>query len=384
MGKYTMKMILDYIHGKEIDGYDIDVLENDPSFVIEVMKVSSDKKMYNLCSDTVKKDFQFIKFLIQKFYSDKKFISSAVRTFIDNAEDELQILEILILICDVLSEEDNEYLEFKTLLFVLEKKQEVRIECVKLELRETDPALLRKMGETGFFIIYDDYNSSEVVTDFFAKIFLENLLDSEKYCFEDFFHKRFSSLEKLERTSIKSYLIEYICCYDSMLASYVSGHISVLQDTLSKIELLKRRWSTYDSRLESMKYHKLFDYIQRYMETVEYECSYSEDEMLYFISEELGITSLVFRYDSSLVGDSELLEEILGEVRKMDTSIMAYEDLRHYNNMKNIVIRFLDTSSMKEVEDIDIDFDEFAVPTSPKIIDMSKLMKKPPQKVVFY
>ena len=120
------------------------------------------------------------------------------------------------------------------------------------------------------------------------------------------------------------------------------------------------------------------------METVEYECSYSEDEMLYFISEELGITSLVFRYDSSLVGDSELLEEILGEVRKMDTSIMAYEDLRHYNNMKNIVIRFLDTSSMKEVEDIDIDFDEFAVPTSPKIIDMSKLMKKPPQKVVFY
>lgn len=383
MAKYPIKLILDYINGEELNGYDIDVLENDPLFMKEVINVSNDKKTYNLCSDSVKKNYQFVKFLIQKFNKDSKFISDIAQQYLDSSTDELTNLEILILMCNILSPECNEYIRFKTLLFVMQKREEIDIEATKIDAQKNDPSLLNDIGETGFLIVYDDFNTSQIITDYFAKQFLERLLDPEKHTFEDFLHTRFNSLEELNNTPIKTYLIEYISYYDSMLASYISTHIQLLEETLSKIELIKRRWNTYPARLESLKYHRLFDYIQKYFEAIDYQCSYSEDEMLYLISEELGITSTTIKYDPSMSVDSEEFEETLEEVKQIDLTTMPFKDLSHYNNIRNIVIRFLSANSLKELEDIEIDFDEFTAPTSPNVLDISKFVKRPPHRSLY-
>ena len=62
--KYNSKIIFDYIVGNDLDGYSIDELENDPNFMMDVIKITRDKRMYNLCSDDIKKNCTFVEFLI--------------------------------------------------------------------------------------------------------------------------------------------------------------------------------------------------------------------------------------------------------------------------------------------------------------------------------
>ena len=45
MGKYNNKLIEDYIQGNDIEGYNIDDLENDYDFMISVIVKSNDKNM---------------------------------------------------------------------------------------------------------------------------------------------------------------------------------------------------------------------------------------------------------------------------------------------------------------------------------------------------
>ena len=51
---YNKKLVFDYVVGNDLDDYEIDELENTPEFMIEVIKYTQDKKMYNFCSDNVK------------------------------------------------------------------------------------------------------------------------------------------------------------------------------------------------------------------------------------------------------------------------------------------------------------------------------------------
>ena len=49
---YNRKLIWKYINGEEIPN--IDRLESDYRFMLEVIRITNDKKMYNLCSDEIK------------------------------------------------------------------------------------------------------------------------------------------------------------------------------------------------------------------------------------------------------------------------------------------------------------------------------------------
>lgn len=379
MIKYTNKTVIDYINGEDLGDIDLEELENNPSFMRDVINLSNDKEMYSLCSDKVKQNYSFIKFLVRKFSYDTKFISKIAREYINNTEDEVNRFELILIMCDLLSRDTNEFIEFRLLLLATEKSQLLQIEATKIE-HENEPDVMREIGETGFYLIYDMYNESEMVTDYFAKEMINRLLQTEDSGFEDFLHQRYKNIEELEQVGIKKYLIDYISCYDPMLASYISGHISILKDIMTNIDEIKRRWNTYSLRLESLRYTKLFSCVQKYMEDINYECSYREDELLYYVANELGVFEQMFMHDPSMYGDKDIYEIVLEEVEDISTDIMSYNDLCHYNNLKNIVRRYLSITTIKELKELPEDFEDFGTPTSPKVIDfqssISKLQKK--------
>lgn len=379
MIKYTNKTVIDYINGEDLGDIDIEELENNPSFMRDVINLSNDKEMYSLCSDTVKNDYSFIKFLIRKFSYDTKFISKIAKDYINNTEDEVKRFELLIIMCDLLNRDSNEFIEFRLLLLAEEKSQLLQIELAKIE-HENEPDVMREIGETGFYLIYDMYNESEIVTNYFAKEMLNRLLQTEDSGFEDFLHQRYKNVEELEQIGIKKYLIDYISCYDPMLASYISGHISILKDTMTDIEEIKRRWNTYGTRLESLRYTKIFNCVQRYMESIDYNSSYREDELLYYVAHELGVFEQMFMQDPSMYQDKDLYEIVLDEIEDISTDIMSYNDLYHYNNLKKIVLRFLSITTIKELKEVSEEFEEFGTPTSPKIIDFNAYLSKLPNK----
>ena len=72
MEKYSKKMINDYILGNDIKEYSIERLENDKEFMMLVIGATNDEKFYNSCSEKLKKDYSFVRYLIEKFKSHNK------------------------------------------------------------------------------------------------------------------------------------------------------------------------------------------------------------------------------------------------------------------------------------------------------------------------
>ena len=85
MKKYKKKFLFDYIIGNDMGETDINELEKDPEFIIEVTDLSNDKNIYNLCDQKLKQNFRLMKFLILKFKDDKKFAKKVARDYIENS-----------------------------------------------------------------------------------------------------------------------------------------------------------------------------------------------------------------------------------------------------------------------------------------------------------
>ena len=71
---YSIKTIESYIKGEDIKEYTIEELENDSKFMLMVAFTTNDKNIYNLCSENVKLDYEFVKMMIKRFKNDLSFV----------------------------------------------------------------------------------------------------------------------------------------------------------------------------------------------------------------------------------------------------------------------------------------------------------------------
>ena len=51
--KFNKDLVLDYVYGNDICDYDIEKLENDFDFMLEVLKYTKDSNMYFFCSEEI-------------------------------------------------------------------------------------------------------------------------------------------------------------------------------------------------------------------------------------------------------------------------------------------------------------------------------------------
>lgn len=65
--EYSKKLVFDYVMGNDIVGYNIEDLEDNPIFMRQVIEYTKDFKMYFHCSEKVKNDYEFIKFMLLTF-----------------------------------------------------------------------------------------------------------------------------------------------------------------------------------------------------------------------------------------------------------------------------------------------------------------------------
>ena len=48
----------------------------------------------------------------------------------------------------------------------------------------------------GFLIIYDSFNSSQIILDYYAKEIIEDIFEEYDIVLEDYLHQRFNTFEK--------------------------------------------------------------------------------------------------------------------------------------------------------------------------------------------
>lgn len=273
MKKYSNEVIINYINGLDVP-YDIEELENDYLFMIEVLNLSNDKNMYNMCSSSVKRNYKFVKLLILKFKSDIDFICNVFDYYYENSSNEKESIDLLITLVNILEKKDIEkFMFYKMRLLTYHIKNKIVFDKIK----EEDPDDKLNMG-LGFYLIFDDYYDNKNVMDFYASSFINDIFNDNGFTLEDVLHDDFNNFKEFEKNGINNYLINFIGRYDKLLRDYNIAHLYLLDNLKGKLEYIKSNWDNYIEEKRKLRYEILYERVSNYIYDNDY--MFNEFEVL--------------------------------------------------------------------------------------------------------
>ena len=206
MLKYNKQTLLNYINGLDTPGFELDELENDKNFMMEAIAFAKDKNMYDLCSDELKKDYEFVKFMITTFSSDKKFIEEIAEDFIEDLDEEdIVYKELSVLMTSLLSKRELNTFNGRALAFYVK-------ECVGLSVLEESGELddvLPNFGK-GFFVLQTKYETSDIIQRFFAERFLSDIFFNGKMNFEELIHSKAKDITDIDKVGETIFILNII------------------------------------------------------------------------------------------------------------------------------------------------------------------------------
>lgn len=292
MKKWNLSTIKNYIEGLDLD-YDLEELENDLEFMIAVINYSEDSKMYELCGDKIKYNYELIKFMITKFNDNPDFIIKLANDYFDRTVTEadendippIEYLEVLLTLDKNLpkSLEDN---------IVIEK---IRARNEYLRYRVSFEATLESDSEAvnanslGFDYIEYFFSGSVLIKDFFAYNMIDEIFSSNNV--EKILHEYYKKKPK----SSKSVLIELLKKYDLELAYYVAARIKKFESHLNEIEKMIGRWEAYEIRCKSEKANDVVDAIYMFLDEHSYGILSSVDQLITYFGNKYNIMEYIQR-----------------------------------------------------------------------------------------
>lgn len=270
---YNIKTIWDYINGFYVEN--IDKLENDYKFMMDVIRITRDKNMYNLCSDEIKSNYEFIMFMIDLFKDDIDFICEIANQYISVAEeDSIYTKDIIFTMCDILEEYKD---DAKYWIFFVKRAAIVTVDRITINsiIDEEDINIKKQLG-LGFVIyLSNEYVKSNSIMKYVANMLLDEIFyENSELSIEELVHKRFSSLDKLDNYGIKNFIFTYVSEYDSFLATYLSANMDMISHIEKKISSIRNNWDNYINRNLTRKndifIEKAFHLIEEYNSTYTY------------------------------------------------------------------------------------------------------------------
>lgn len=346
MNKYDGKVIFDYVNGNDLD-FDIDDLENDYYFMMQVIFYTNDKKMYNLCSNKVKTNFKFVNFVIKRFYNDIPFVINIVNYFIKNSDNDIEKIELVLIICDLLKNKkdnfDDEYYSCMMMLNRVYRTEKTIIDLIKSD--EENKEIFARYG-LGFIFILDKYSGYKRVMDYFASQLINDILDMD-INFERIVHKHFDSFLELENYGINNFCIDFLKTYDISLSEYVSGNLNNLDSLKKRLRLIKRNWDNYNLLYKKNQYSLLFDVVNDYV-TYNNSCYFTLGIICY-IGKELEILDEIvdhLLFDDEVYDVEFMIREI--ELVKRRQDLVA---LKEYLEIKKIMLDIISSKDIIETEE---------------------------------
>ena len=348
--KYGMDLVDDYINGGELEGYDVEELENDPTFMKKVFMASGDKRLYSHCSLRVKYDYDFVCFLITRFSNDHEFIDMVVSNYLNAIKDEKKQIGVVCRMCNALKNSHDEDLYGKYRIMFLAK---FMLEIILIEGSNTEDM---DIG-LGFCIFLEEYGYDDVILNSFAKELLSYLF-SDKIDLEKELHKMLNTPKDAYNGGLMNFMINFIRRYDSMLADYAAVHLDVLDVFQEKFNKYSNKWDHYIDLEEESKYELMFENIHDFFKNYENKSQLDEDELIYFAGRELGISAKLAEHDQL---DRETYEVLYGdrELRFEDILLSSMQERFIYESIKRIMRESLfgkTEDTPKEGKIIDIDF----------------------------
>lgn len=312
MRKFSKKLIEDYIQGKEIEGYTIEELENDKDFMMQVIEVSNDKKIYNICSDNVKKDYEFVKYVVLKFKDDINFICNVADYYLEDVSDDLNRFEISIIMSN-LTKNDKKNSDYCLIRDTIYTTMRVQIEGVKLANNDYD---LQSFG-MGFIVMLEYFKERKIVLNYCAKKTIQEIINEFDIDLEDLLHREFQSLDQINEVGINNYIINFIWYYDMALSKYLINHQDLMNDLNKEMNYIINNWDNYNCYDEREKYKLLVEKFCNFYEQIKENTIFTKTDLLFFAGKKLGILDNLIKYNI-LNGiildcmDDDFLEDTIG------------------------------------------------------------------------
>ena len=292
--KYKKSLIESYINGNDIEGYDIEILENDPQFMMEVIDYSGDAKMYRYCSDEVKRNSDFIIFFITKFKNKVELVYEVIDKFLELQDNDVKRLEVLATFRNLRIPEKNNLT--RPYEFIMRKiYTKARLEC---EFLRVEKPKYKDMSD--FLILKFIFGSSKVALDYLAEQYLNEEIDvssemnDEEFDLAKIIHDNFRTYEEFEQFGINKFLIELARRYDEDVADYIACNLEVLTNWKGILAHVKNNWDIVNQYNEMQCYELLEQKIDEFLEG--YEPNFDIAEVIYKIATELGIVSKMEKY----------------------------------------------------------------------------------------
>lgn len=331
MKKIDISLVKKYVNGEDLGEFTIEQLENDKEFMMRVISYTNDIKMYFFCSDKVKQDYEFVKYLVLKFKDNSDFITSVADNYLDNTDTDWESKELSIIMEHVLPRKLSEKYQVLNEISYFTKRLEI-------EIVEAKDLKLESMVGMGFWLIFDQYNGSDIILDYYANNMIGEIIRDNNINFEKMLHTQFKSADKIIEMGINSYIVKFIGYYDSMLSSYVSTHINIIKPIANRIKFIQDNWDKYSYVDESKRYNKMLDMVHEYMSMS--NSSMTDNEVLYYVANELGITEKVKQYDGSKDIEEKFKEEYgFNFADNYDEEVM--EDMVRFEIERNIKERLV-------------------------------------------
>jgi len=337
MKNIDIDLIKKYVNGEELGEYTIEQLEDDKDFMLGVISYTKDVKIYELCSDNVKIDYDFVRNLILKFKDNVEFITKVADNFLENNDADLDIYEkeLNIIMTKLLPNElSNKYNLFSEAAYYAKR---IDIEFVKAN----DPKVEAMIG-MGFLVMFDEYNSSDIILNYYADCLLNEIIRDNNINFEKMLHSQFKSPKKIDEVGVNTYIINFIGYYDSMLSSYVSTHLDLIGKIANEIKMIQMNWEKNNMADEKKRYFNMINMVHEYLSIS--KSNMSEYEILYYVANELGISEKLASYDNSSFQIEDFvidgLDDLDFELVKDEIDSSSKEKIV-YQNVRKIMINQL-------------------------------------------
>ena len=342
----NLSLVQKYANGEYIEEELLNQLENSMEFMKAVICYTNDPNIYNMCSDTLKTNYEFVKFLLLKFKENANFIKMVSNRYLEkNPKEDYNRLEIMILLADFLPEKES----FKFKAYAQKAYQIESFKAMSLLSLEKELTLDEDSG-LGFIFMLDSYHFNEFILNYFAKCMMNDILFAYKINLEEALHQQVNTKEDLKALNFNEYLIKLFSTYDATLGYYLSTHLDLLSDLIEEIQRIKTHWDAYGKQKERKDYFLMLDAVHKYM--MEANSSITETEMLYYVAQKLGIIDKVRFYDAqySCVPISELdfKDEMSLEIIKEQIEANFQEQVISLNVQK-IMEKVLPTYHEKDV-----------------------------------
>ena len=278
MNNYSYdKAILDaFVLGHEITEYNVEELKDNYKFMLDAVRFSKNKRIYDMASARVKNNIDFVVGAIKVFKNDELFVRKLYNDFINNCTDNLKTIFIIYMFNMYHADKSN---------FANYIKNQVDILYGRLNV------------DGKFKSIMETYNDT-TINKFMARKYVYNMFYNDaKYSISGIVHKNINCKNAID-TDARGFVLKYVKKNDKELAQYLSFNDDIIRPIITDVKTELKRWDLYEDKLNSIRINKAVMLMFNYLKNNK-QVNMELIILLSYLAYDLGLQQEFIKYDSN-------------------------------------------------------------------------------------